>query len=75
MRWLESLPLAVTLGAIGGALFGVFFGAFASVFEGGPASAAVGIAESWAWFAAVGMAIAFGMSRAARADRAQEKGS
>ena len=54
-------------GFVLGAAFGVAFGALASVFEGGP-TAAVGVAESWAWFAAFGALMGLGWARAAAYD-------
>ena len=59
-RLLAGLAVGLLLGAV----FGVAFGALASVFDGGP-TAAVGVAESWAWFAVAGGLMGLGWSRAA----------
>ena len=59
--------LRVLAGAAGGALFGVAFGALASVFHGGP-TLAVGVSESWAWFAVGGALVGLGAHLARRAD-------
>lgn len=61
--------IGLAVGAVCGAAFGAAFGAFASVFHGGP-ELAVGIFESWGWFAGLGGFAGFGMAHTKRMDAA-----
>lgn len=68
---MQYTTLCLVVGFTGGALFGVAFGAIGSLFENGP-ELAVGVAESWLWFAGVGTVLGIGVAFSRLVDQARD---